>query len=93
MKITFHSEKAFEACRAAENKARKLGMLVGIMQRDEPIALVKNKRGAENPGKWKYLANAFLENIAGTITGSKHTGPVTLTIFDDNDKNPYRSEQ
>jgi len=88
MKMKFEGSE-FQGYYAAKEKALELGMLYGSMQRDDPIAVVRDGPGVEHPPKWRYVDAAQKKNMAGMITGPKRDGPVILIIFDDLDKNPF----
>jgi hypothetical protein len=88
MKIVFNGDD-FEGFLAAEKKAGEMGYITGTMQRDDPVAVIKNGPNVEHPGKWGYLDDRFKRKMAGVIIGPIRNGPVALIIFDSSDKNPY----
>jgi len=88
MRMRFEGSE-FKGYYAAKAKALELGMLYGSMQRDDPIAVVKNEPGVEHPPKWVHMGTPSKKTMAGMIVGRKRDGPVTLIIFDGFDKNPF----
>ena len=81
--------KEFKGYYAAEKRAKELGLSIGSMEGDRPIALFKLYPDLYFPGKWRHLDMEDRKALAGVMTGDKRGGPVELTIFDDVDKNPY----
>jgi len=91
MKRVFTEEGNFSAYNSAESAAEELGLLVGGMQRNCPIALLKESNWYTPAPKWEHLKEEDMAEIDGTITGDMRFGPCTLTVFDDDDPNPYVS--
>jgi len=85
---TIYQGSEFKAYYAAEKAARDMGYTTGSMERDMPIA-VFNADIEHCAPKWRHLDDSDKKILSGVIEGEKRDGPVTLTIFDDADKNPF----
>lgn len=87
MKYIFDGAE-FKGYYAAEKAAKSAGYTTGSMERDKPIAVFSADIEHYAP-KWRHLMQSDKKLLAGTIEGDERNGPVTLTIFDDVDVNPY----
>lgn len=87
MKAIYQGEE-FKGFYAAEKAARCAGFTTGSMERDRPIAVFGADIEHYTP-KWRHLTQEDKKLLSGIIEGDKRNGPVTLTIFDEIDGNPF----
>lgn len=80
MKVRFEGPGDFEAYHKARAYCTGQGLLIGPMQRDDPIGL---SRGHHPTLKWRHLDIADIAKLDGVMTGDKRNGPVTVEMFNE----------
>ena len=78
--------REFAGYYAAVDWLEEQGYSYGSMQGGAPIGVLR--RTGVCIAKWRNLTAAERAELDGVLEGEKHDGPVTITMYDDEDRRP-----